>query len=91
MPQSQRQELSLWLHKSEAIKLRECIVGEIAALQAEAANAPLEEPIEYLVSKITGQFTEPMKKAARLSIFISVLDEVSDVGFLFQTTKLKPA
>lgn len=88
LPESQRQELSKWLHLNEAGNLKRCIKHRIADLMAQAANAPLEDPIKLLLDKNLGAFDEPLMEAAKYQVFLTVFNEVSDPNFAFLTTTL---
>jgi len=68
--------------------LRECVAAQISSLQVEAANAPLERPMASIVGGRPALEVAPIIEAARLKIFLDVLDELSSESSEFNTAKI---
>lgn len=88
LPKPQLDRLRSWLSKPEALTLRECVAAQIAELQVESANAPLSKPMASIMVGRPALELAPMAEAARLKIFLDVLDELSGENSEFNTAKI---
>jgi hypothetical protein len=70
------------------LTLRECVSAQIASLQVEAANAPLGRPLAAIMGGRPALEVAPIVEAARLKIFLDVLDELSGESSEFNTAKI---
>lgn len=90
LPIEKEKKIREWLDKEECAWLENCVASEIARLQAEATNGPLDSPHITIAeaNAIPPKSVDLIKRAAILQSFIDVLKHSRDKNTKFQVAKL---
>ena len=83
-------QISKWLLQPEASLLKRCLLAEIAALQAEAANVVVRNP-ESLSSQagLDNRAAIALTQASRFQTFINVLNQVLSEKLKLRTAEVQ--
>lgn len=90
LPVEKIKKIREWLDKEECAWMESCVASEIAQIQAQATNLPLESPHRTIgdPNAIPPESVDMIKRAAILQTFLDVLKKMRDKNTEFKTAKL---
>lgn len=90
LPVEKIKKIREWLDKEECAWLENCVASEIAQIQAQATNIPLEAPHRTIghPTAFPDASVDMIKEAAILQTFLDVLKKMRDRNTEFKVAKL---
>ena len=83
-------QISKWLLQPEALRLKQCLLAEIAALQAEAANVVVRNPASLATQAgLDHRAATALVQAARFQTCLNVMNEVLSDKLKLRTAEVQ--
>jgi hypothetical protein len=90
LPEAESLQISKWLLQPESLLLKKCLLAEIAALQAEAANVVVRNPASLATQAgLDNRAATALVQAARFQTCLNVLNEVLSDKLKLRTAEVQ--
>jgi hypothetical protein len=90
IPEAETLQISKWLLQPESLRLKQCLLAEITALQAEAANVVVRNPsVLSTQAGLDHRAASALVQAARFQTCLNVLNEVLSDKLKLRTAEVQ--